>query len=65
MPPLKIPIKLFKDHIKLIEKSSNHLHYRTRLDGTQVMLCDENQEHVQDAIKSLDKARWHLSQITK
>lgn len=61
MPPLKIPIKLFKDHINLIEKSSNHLHYSKKLNGTQVICGPENQEHIQEAIKSLDKARWHLS----
>lgn len=65
MPVLKIPVKLFRDHIKLIEKSSNYLGYSKRFDGTQVICGTESQEHIQEAIKSLDKAKWHLSQITK
>ena len=65
MPVLKIPVKLFKDHIRHIEKSSNFLSYSKRLNGTQVILGEENQQHVKDAIIAMDKARWHLSQITR
>lgn len=54
---------LFKTHVSKLRKVSTALAYKQKLDGTQLILCKENRQKVEQAEQLIYKAMNILETI--
>ena len=54
---------LFQTNINRLKKVAERLNYNQRMDGSQIILCEDNQKAVASAKESIDNAIRILKEV--